>query len=198
MAMRVLLAREIERLVSDIRALPDRSQRKAVLLDAPHEATEIRNPNRPQESIRMTVEPINSFEPIGDAAKRVVEKIAPSSVFSPGVYFGLDEDRYHADPALGSSHKKKLLGDPAAYWWDSPLNPAREEKEDTPAIIRGRRAQIRLGRPRRLRGQLWPLRAQGPRKGGHCRAHSLERRRQDPFDREGLRPLRDGRNDHPA
>jgi hypothetical protein len=31
--MRVLLAREIERLTRDIRALPDRSQRKAVLLD---------------------------------------------------------------------------------------------------------------------------------------------------------------------
>lgn len=31
--MRVLLAREIDRLMRDIRALPDRSQRKAVLLD---------------------------------------------------------------------------------------------------------------------------------------------------------------------
>lgn len=31
--MRVLLAREIERLVAGIRALPDRSERKAVLLD---------------------------------------------------------------------------------------------------------------------------------------------------------------------
>lgn len=84
------------------------------------------------------VEPLNSFEKIGDAANRVVEKIAPSNVFAPGVYFNLDEDRYHADPALGSSDKKKLLGDPAAYWWDSPLNPAREEKEETPSIIRGR------------------------------------------------------------
>ncbi|BEV43978.1 hypothetical protein [Afipia carboxidovorans] len=31
--MRILLAREIERLVAGIRALPDRSERKAVLLD---------------------------------------------------------------------------------------------------------------------------------------------------------------------
>lgn len=31
--MKVLLAREIDRLVRDIRALPDRSQRRAVLLD---------------------------------------------------------------------------------------------------------------------------------------------------------------------
>jgi hypothetical protein len=31
--MRVLLAREIDRLERDIRALPDRSQRKAILLD---------------------------------------------------------------------------------------------------------------------------------------------------------------------
>lgn len=31
--MRVLLAKEIDRLMRDIRALPDRSQRRAVLLD---------------------------------------------------------------------------------------------------------------------------------------------------------------------
>lgn len=31
--MRVLLAREIDRLMRDIRALPDRSTRRAVLLD---------------------------------------------------------------------------------------------------------------------------------------------------------------------
>jgi len=31
--MRILIAREIERLVAGIRALPDRSQRRAVLLD---------------------------------------------------------------------------------------------------------------------------------------------------------------------
>jgi hypothetical protein len=54
-----------------------------------------------------------------------------------GIYFGLDEDEYHADTALGSTDKKNLLGEPAAYWWGSPLNPMREEKEESAAMIKG-------------------------------------------------------------
>lgn len=56
----------------------------------------------------------------------------------PGIYFGMPDAEYHEDPALGSSAKKKLLGDPAAYWWESPLNPLKEDREETPSIIRGR------------------------------------------------------------
>ena len=76
----------------------------------------------------------DTFEPIGDAAQRVVEKIA---AHKPGVYFGLDEAEYHADPALGSSSKKALLGDVASFWWYSPLNPTREEREPTAAQALG-------------------------------------------------------------
>lgn len=54
-----------------------------------------------------------------------------------GIYFSLDEDEYRSDLALGSTDKKHLLGEPAAYWWDSPLNPLREEKEDSPAMKKG-------------------------------------------------------------
>lgn len=54
-----------------------------------------------------------------------------------GIYFNLDEDHYRNDLALGSTDKKHLLGEPAAYWWDSPLNPMREEKEDSAALKRG-------------------------------------------------------------
>lgn len=57
----------------------------------------------------------------------------------PGVYFGLDEDEYHADPSLGSTSIKKLLETPADYWWESQLNPMRPEKnDDTDAMIVGR------------------------------------------------------------
>lgn len=58
-------------------------------------------------------------------------------MFEDGLYFSLDEAAYHADPALGSTDTKNLLGEPAQYWWNSSLNPMREEKEETAAMIRG-------------------------------------------------------------
>ena len=61
----------------------------------------------------------------------------PVKPFADGIYFGLDEQTYHDDLALGSSDKKSLLVDPTVYWWGSPRNPMREIKEETPAIIRG-------------------------------------------------------------
>jgi hypothetical protein len=55
-----------------------------------------------------------------------------------GIYFDLDEDEYHADPALGSTDLRKLLGNPCDYWYESPMNPHREIDKDTPARARGR------------------------------------------------------------
>ena len=55
-----------------------------------------------------------------------------------GLYFGLDESLYHADPALGSSDMKKLAWSPCDYWFTSVHNPLREEKEDKEAQILGR------------------------------------------------------------
>jgi hypothetical protein len=58
---------------------------------------------------------------------------------APGIYFGLDESRYHADSALGSTSMKKLADSPPDYWFDSPHNPMREEDDgDTPARRFGR------------------------------------------------------------
>ena len=74
----------------------------------------------------------DTFTSIGDAADGVVSKR-----HSPGVYFNLPEDEYHADPALGSSDIKSLLGEPAGYWWNSAYNPAREERETSPAMKLG-------------------------------------------------------------
>lgn len=76
---------------------------------------------------------------LGAAAAAVVEKLAPKrDLFSPGVYFGLDESAYRADPALGSTSMKKLAENPPAYWYDSPHNALRDEDTDTPAKKFGR------------------------------------------------------------
>lgn len=76
---------------------------------------------------------------LGAAAAAVINKIEPKrDPFAPGVYFGLDEATYHADPALGSTSMKKLAESPPDFWFDSPHNPMREEDDDTPARLFGR------------------------------------------------------------
>lgn len=55
----------------------------------------------------------------------------------PGVYFGLSEDAYHKDPALGSSDLRQLLVSGPDYWWTSALNPRRAVKEATEAQVFG-------------------------------------------------------------
>ncbi|MFE1598224.1 PD-(D/E)XK nuclease-like domain-containing protein [Methylobacterium sp. ID0610] len=62
---------------------------------------------------------------------------SPAS-FADGIYFGLDEAPYHADPALGSSDLKRLAAEPADYWFGSALNPNRPAEESTPSQIIGK------------------------------------------------------------
>jgi hypothetical protein len=54
-------------------------------------------------------------------------------VMTPGIYFGLSNEAYHADPALGSTGIKRLLSSPPDFWWQSAMNPARPEETTTPA-----------------------------------------------------------------
>ena len=56
--------------------------------------------------------------------------------FADGVYFGLEEDAYHADDALGSTDIKNLIMGPEIYWANTPMNPLYEPKE-TKATLRG-------------------------------------------------------------
>lgn len=49
----------------------------------------------------------------------------------PGVYLGLSNEAYHADPALGSTGCKRLIPSPLDYWWNSPLNPTPDEELGT-------------------------------------------------------------------
>jgi hypothetical protein len=68
-----------------------------------------------------------------------VEALKEQSKYIPdGIYFGMPDTVYHADPALGSTGIKKLIDNAPDYWWDSPLNPARPEDDDTPAKVFGR------------------------------------------------------------
>lgn len=46
----------------------------------------------------------------------------------PGIYFGLDEEAYHADPAYSGSGVNDTLISPLTYWAHSPMNPAYERK----------------------------------------------------------------------
>lgn len=57
----------------------------------------------------------------------------------PGIYFGLDEDTYHTDLAIGSTDIRKLSYSPHDYWFCSAMNDEREvEDTSTPAQIFGR------------------------------------------------------------
>lgn len=49
--------------------------------------------------------------------------------FADGIYFGMPNDVYHADPALGSSGLRDLLTGGPTFWWNSPMNPQRKRKD---------------------------------------------------------------------
>lgn len=63
---------------------------------------------------------------------------APKELALPdGIYFGLDEVRYHADSALGSSNIRDLLKGANLYWFKSWMNPKKPKDKKTPSKILG-------------------------------------------------------------
>lgn len=54
-----------------------------------------------------------------------------------GIYIGLDEERYHADTALGSSNIRDLLKGANMYWFKSWMNPKQKASKKTPSKILG-------------------------------------------------------------
>lgn len=52
-----------------------------------------------------------------------------SEPLAPGIYLGLDDSIYFADPAVSCSDIKKLLRSPAEYWLSSWMNPERDDPE---------------------------------------------------------------------
>lgn len=68
----------------------------------------------------------------GDAAPFVLARLEGSpEPFQPGIYFGLDEETYHATPALSYSGIKRLASSPMLYWATTPwLNADIEPPEE--------------------------------------------------------------------
>lgn len=58
-------------------------------------------------------------------------------IIETGIYFGMTDDRYHADPALGSTDLRRLLRSAPDFWWHSKFNPMRPVDTETPAKIFG-------------------------------------------------------------
>lgn len=58
-----------------------------------------------------------------------VETLATGDLPEPGVYFDMDEEMYHAAPALSNSGIKHLLVSPMDFWARSWLNPNREDEQ---------------------------------------------------------------------
>ena len=47
-----------------------------------------------------------------DQARPAKLLVGKGDLHPPGIYFGLDEDEYHADPSLGSSDVRRLRNVP--------------------------------------------------------------------------------------
>lgn len=72
----------------------------------------------------------------------------PAVLHEPGIYFGMSEDEYHADPALSNSGIGHLLISPLDYWVNSRMNPDYVD-EKTAAMIAGTAFHRRLLEPAR-------------------------------------------------
>lgn len=52
-------------------------------------------------------------------------------IHPPGIYFGMDEDEYHADPSFSSSGIRDILVSPLTYW-ARHIDPKREDDQTQP------------------------------------------------------------------
>lgn len=58
------------------------------------------------------------------------------ALHEPGIYFGLPEEEYHADPAFSSSGVRDILVSPLTYWINSARNDEAEDTE-TASMLAG-------------------------------------------------------------
>lgn len=96
------------------------------------------------------------FESLGAVTANLVEGLRGERIYrggkitEPGVYAGVDIERYHHDPdlfdgfSISSSGIRAILRRPLEYWWTSPYNPNREEPESKPALDFGKAAHMLL------------------------------------------------------
>ena len=111
--------------------------------------------------------------------------IAKSELFAPGVYFGLDDETYHADPALGSTDMKRLAYSPCDYWFESVHNPMRVSKEATAAQLFGRAVHKFVLEGRDLfEAHYAPTDHSGATKAGKAEREQIEAAGKTPLKRE--------------
>jgi hypothetical protein len=96
------------------------------------------------------------MQSLGDVVGNLVDGIGNErywrggKIAEPGVYAGVDIERYHHDPdlfdgfSISSSGLRALLRRPAEYWWSSPYNPSSQEPESKPALDFGKAAHMLL------------------------------------------------------
>lgn len=97
-----------------------------------------------------------TMQSLGDVVGNLVDGLGNErfwrggKITEPGVYAGVDIERYHHDPELfdgfsiSSSGLRALLRRPAEYWWSSPYNPNRQEPESKSALDFGKAAHMLL------------------------------------------------------
>jgi hypothetical protein len=68
-------------------------------------------------------------------------------IHAPGIYFGMPEDEYHADPSLSTSGIKKLIQDPEEFWDQSDMNPEPPPREKKDCLARGTLWHCRILEP---------------------------------------------------
>ncbi len=101
------------------------------------------------------IEP-DRFESVGAVAENLIRGLSGEHVYrggqitEPGVYSGVDIERYHHDSdlfdgfSISSSGVRSVLRRPLEYWWTSPYNPNREEPESKPSLDFGKAAHMLL------------------------------------------------------
>lgn len=104
----------------------------------------------------MTDVDTDAMQSIGSVAANVVEGLSGERSWSggkitePGVYRGVDIERYHHDPdlfdgfSISSSGLRALLRRPKEYWYTSPYNPERAEVTSKPELDFGKAAHMLL------------------------------------------------------
>lgn len=75
---------------------------------------------------------------MADGSTPTKAEIKAPDRLAPGLYFGLSDEVYHADPALGSGSVRALAKCPIFYWLESWMNPLRQQRLETPALLFGR------------------------------------------------------------
>ena len=66
------------------------------------------------------------------------QAVAAAKLHTPGIYFGMHDQEYFDDPALGSGDMRALVKEGApGYWWQSPYNPNKADDDDKPSLVLG-------------------------------------------------------------